>query len=118
MAERWAGAIDTVGGQTLASIVSALKFHSAVGACGLTGGNELTVSVLPFLLRGVRLIGIDSSVVAPADRRLAWQRLADELPMEKLDSLSTVIGLGEVIGAGTSILKGATAGRVVVDVNA
>lgn len=118
MPERWAGAIDSVGGQTLASIVSALKFHSAVGACGLTGGNELTVSVLPFLLRGVRLIGIDSSVVPATDRRLAWRRLAEELPMEKLDTLSTVIGLDDVIDAGTSILKGATAGRVVVDVNA
>jgi acrylyl-CoA reductase (NADPH) len=116
--ERWAGAIDTVGSTTLATLLTQLKYGGSVAACGLAGGNDLPASVVPFLLRGVNLLGIDS-VMCPADRRRsAWARLARDLPMEKLDALTEVVPLGAVVELSKKILKGGVRGRVVVDLGA
>src|SRR5690348_8210024 len=85
--ERWAGAIDAVGGTTLATILTQLKYRAGVAACGLAGGSDLPGSVIPFLLRGVSLLGIDS-VMCPRDERIeAWDRLARDLPLARLDRM-------------------------------
>src|SRR6266851_7013451 len=116
--ERWAGAIDAVGSTTLATVLTQLKYGGSVAACGLAGGNDLPASVVPFLLRGVNLLGIDS-VMCPVDRRrTAWTRLARDLPMDKLDALTEVVPLGAVLELGKKILKGGIRGRVVVEVGA
>ena len=116
--ERWAGAIDAVGGTTLASILTGLKYGAAVAACGLAGGNALNTTVIPFLLRGVNLLGIDS-VMYPRDRRVeAWRRLAAELPMDRIDAVSQTVALNALPALADRILKGQTRGRVVVDVTA
>lgn len=116
--ERWAGAIDTVGSTTLATVLTQLKYCGSVAACGLAGGNELPASVIPFLLRGVNLLGIDS-VMCPMDRRrMAWARIARDLPMEKLDALTEVAALGALPELGRRILQGAVRGRIVIDVRA
>jgi acrylyl-CoA reductase (NADPH) len=115
--ERWAGCVDAVGGQTLAGVLPAMKYGSAVAACGNTGGNDVPVSIIPFLLRGVSMLGIDSAMKAMPDRREAWRRLAQDLPMAKLDALTTVIGLGDLPEAGGRILKGQVRGRIVVDLS-
>ena len=116
--ERWAGAIDAVGGTTLASILTGLKYGGSVASCGLAGGNALNTTVIPFLLRGVKLLGIDS-VMYPRDRREeAWRRLADELPMDRIDAVSQTVTLDGLPDLAGRILKGQTRGRVVVDVTA
>ena len=116
--ERWAGAIDAVGGTTLASILTGLKYGGSVAACGLAGGNALNTTVIPFLLRGVNLLGIDS-VMYPRDRRMeAWRRLAAELPMDRIDAVSQTVALDALPALADRILKGQTRGRVVVDVAA
>jgi len=118
LAERWAGAIDAVGGTTLASILAGMRYGGVIAACGLAGGNKLDTTVIPFLLRGVRLLGIDS-VMYPRARRLeAWQRLAAEMPKSALDQVASTATLGELPGLAEQILKGRTRGRVVVNVNA
>ncbi len=115
--ERWAGAVDTVGSTTLANVLAQLAYGGSAAACGLAGGADLPASVMPFLLRGVRLLGIDS-VQCPRDRRRhAWQRLATDMPLDKLDAMSRTVGLGDVPELGSAILKGETTGRIVVDVN-
>ena len=116
--ERWAGAIDAVGSTTLAKLLSQMKYRSAVAACGLAGGADLPGSVIPFLLRGVRLLGIDSVMCPIPERREAWDRLARDLPLEQLDAVTSVAPLSEVPGLAGQILKGQVKGRVVVDVNA
>jgi acrylyl-CoA reductase (NADPH) len=116
--ERWAGAIDAVGSTTLATILTQLKYRGAVAACGLAGGNDLPATVIPFLLRGVRLIGIDSVMCPQAERQEAWQRLVRDLPMEKLDAMTETVPLAALPDLAGRILKGETRGRVVVDVNA
>jgi len=116
--ERWAGMVDAVGGNTLASVLPQLKQRGAVAACGLAGGAQLNTTVVPFLLRGVKLLGIDS-VMCPIDRRKqAWDRLAGEMPKDALDSLTHVVALADLPEQANLILKGATQGRVVVDVSA
>ena len=116
--ERWVGAIDAVGGTTLASILTGLKYGGSVAACGLAGGNALNTTVIPFLLRGVNLLGIDS-VMYPRDRRVeAWRRLAAELPMDRIDAVSQTVALDALPALADRILKGQTRGRVVVDVAA
>ncbi|NKB19710.1 MAG: acryloyl-CoA reductase [Alphaproteobacteria bacterium] len=118
IAERWAGVVDAVGGNTLASILPQMKYRGAVAACGLAGGAELNSTVIPFLLRGVKLLGIDS-VMCPFDqRKKAWERLAADLSMESLDALTKIVPLGDLPELAGQILKGETQGRVVVDVNA
>ncbi len=117
-AERWAGCVDSVGGSTLAAILPGIKYGGSVAACGLAGGTKFETTVIPFLLRGVNLLGIDS-VMCPAERRnAAWARLVRDLPMAKLDALTRTVPLGELIALGPEILAGKIRGRVVVDVNA
>jgi len=116
--ERWAGCVDTVGGKTLASVLAQIKYGGSVAACGLAGGNTLETTVLPFLLRGVNILGIDS-VMQPAENRARiWQRIAAELPLDKLDAMATVAPLSAVKELAGTILKGQVRGRTVIDVNA
>lgn len=117
-AERWAGAIDSVGSTTLATILTQLRSRASVAACGLAGGNDLPASVIPFLLRGVNLLGIDSVLSPQPERQVAWSRLATELPPAVIDGMTEVIGLGQLPDYANRILKGQVRGRVVVDVDA
>jgi acrylyl-CoA reductase (NADPH) len=115
--ERWAGAIDAVGGATLATILTQLKYRASVAACGLAGGSDLPASVIPFLLRGVNLLGIDS-VMCPRDERIeAWDRLARDLPLARLESLTESVSLADVPALAPRILKGEVRGRIVIDLS-
>jgi acrylyl-CoA reductase (NADPH) len=116
--ERWAGAIDAVGGTTLATILTQLKYRASVAACGLAGGSDLPTAVIPFLLRGVNLLGIDSVMCPLPERRAAWERLVRDLPMDKLDAMTETVKLAALPQLAGAILKGETRGRVVIDVNA
>jgi acrylyl-CoA reductase (NADPH) len=117
-AERWAGAVDAVGGPTLATILTQLKYRASVAACGLAGGSDLPTTVIPFLLRGVNLLGIDS-VMCPRELRLtAWQRLVHDLPLDKLDGMTETVPLSALPDLAPRILAGMTRGRIVVDVRA
>lgn len=114
--ERWAGVIDTVGSHTLTNACATTKYRGAVVACGLAGGMDFPASVAPFILRGVTLYGIDS-VMAPIHLRLqAWQRLALDLNMTKLEAMTREIGLSQAIKVAAELLQGKVRGRVVVDV--
>ena len=118
LSERWAGAVDTVGGETLAGLLRSMAYGSSVAACGLAGGSALSTTVMPFILRGVNLLGIDS-VMCPRERRLqVWDRLVRELRPDRLDEMTQMIPLGEVEAWAHQILQGRVRGRVVVDVNA
>ncbi|MES2913840.1 MAG: MDR family oxidoreductase [Pseudomonadota bacterium] len=115
--ETWAGCVDAVGGAMLARVLGQLKYGASVAAVGLAGGSSLPASVIPFLLRGVNLLGIDS-VTVPYERRVrAWGRIVTDLPMEKLEAMVRPAGLRELPALGAAILKGGVQGRVVVDVN-
>ena len=112
--ENFAGAVDTVGGTTLARVLAQTAYGGSVAACGLAGGANLECTVLPFLLRGVNLLGIDS-VMQPYDNRVrVWQRLVDDLPMDRLDALTEEIDLSDLPQAANDILKGQVRGRLVV----
>ena len=115
----WAGAVDSVGGTTLAALLAQSRRHACVAACGLAGGPDLATTVFPFILRGVTLAGIDSNT-APADlRQRAWARLADAAAAGHLAAVDkTVIGLGDLVEWAGRIVDGDTVGRVVVDVRA
>jgi acrylyl-CoA reductase (NADPH) len=116
--ENWAGCIDAVGGAMLARVLGQMKYGASVAAVGLAGGAGLPATVIPFLLRGVNLLGIDS-VMQPYDNRLrAWQRIATDLPMDKLEAMIRPATLSDLPQLGADILKGQVQGRVVVDVNA
>ncbi len=113
--ERWAGAVDTVGGQTLASACSTTSYGGTVAACGNAGGMELPANVAPFILRGVTLAGVDS-VQTPRERRLeAWRRLGEDLDASSLDTLTEDVGLTEVLDCAPRLLDGKVRGRLVVD---
>jgi acrylyl-CoA reductase (NADPH) len=114
-AERWAGAVDAVGSTTLATLLTQLKYGGSAASCGLAGGNDLPASVIPFLLRGVNLLGIDSVMCPLERRRLAWSRLLRDLPMEKLDALTETVALDALPALAPKILKGGVRGRIVVD---
>jgi acrylyl-CoA reductase (NADPH) len=116
--ERWAGAVDAVGGVTLANVVASIRYGGTVAACGMAGGGDLPGSVFPFILRGVTLAGVDSVNAPLAIRRQAWDRLATDLDLDKLSAMSTRIGLADVPATGAAILEGQVRGRVVVDVRA
>lgn len=117
-AETWAGCVDAVGGDMLARVLGQMKYGASVAAVGLAGGAALPTSVIPFLLRGVNLLGIDS-VMQPKEARLrAWARIATDLPMEKLEEMVHPASLEDLPALGASILKGGVKGRVVVDLNA
>ncbi|WP_028795463.1 MDR family oxidoreductase [Thalassobaculum salexigens] len=114
--ERFQAAIDNVAGPTLANLLTQIAYGGSVAAVGLAGGNEVATTVLPFLLRGVNLLGIDS-VMCPAERRQkVWSMIAGNLPMEKLDAISHSHGFDELPALGKAILKGEVRGRAVVTV--
>jgi len=113
--ERWIAAVDNVGSTTLGKVLSQLHYRGAVASCGLVGGNELTGTVVPFLLRGISLLGIDSVMAPKTERIMAWTMLA-QLPREQIDSMMQVVPLDQTLAMGTEILKGRTRGRVVIDV--
>ncbi|WP_170508527.1 acryloyl-CoA reductase [Ruegeria arenilitoris] len=116
--ETWAGCVDAVGGAMLARVLGQMKYGASVAAVGLAGGAGLPATVIPFLLRGVNLLGIDS-VMQPFDNRLrAWQRVASDLPMDKLEAMIQPATLNDLPKLGADILNGQVKGRVVVDLNA
>ena len=115
--ERWGGAVDTVGGDTLAGVIRSLAVGASVAACGLAGGGTLNTTVYPFILRGVNLLGIDSVRLPNARRREMWARIGQDLPLGLLDSMIEVHPLEEFAALGEAILAGKTRGRVVIDVN-
>lgn len=116
--ETWAGCIDAVGGAMLARILGQMCYGASVAAVGLAGGSALPATVIPFLLRGVNLLGIDS-VMCPLPRRIAaWSRIAQELPLDRLSTMTRMAALADLPALGAAILKGEVQGRVVVDVNA
>lgn len=117
-AERWAGAVDTVGSHTLANVLAQTKYRGVVTACGLAQGIDLPASMLPFILRNVTLAGSDTVNAPKAVRAEAWSRLARDLDLTKLERTTSVIGLGDVPDAAARLLKGGIQGRTVVDVNA
>ena len=114
--ENWAGAIDTVGSTTLARLLTQIKYGGSVAACGLAAGPKLETTVIPFLLRGINLLGIDS-VMQPYENRVrVWNRIASDLPHDKLEIMTEVISLDRVADAALSILGGKVRGRLVVAV--
>ncbi|HKJ71145.1 MAG TPA: MDR family oxidoreductase [Gammaproteobacteria bacterium] len=113
--QRWAGCIDPVGGQTLAHSLAQMRYGAAVAAVGLAGGAKLSTTLLPFLLRGVSLLGIDSAACPMERRRQAWQRLASDLSHDRLQSLFRVASLAEVPELANELIQGSIRGRVVVD---
>ena len=116
--ERWAGVVDSVGSHTLVNACAATRYGGAVAACGLAQGLDFPASVMPFILRGITLYGIDSVMAPQAKRLAAWQRLAQDLDLVKLAAITTEIPLAAALQAGVDILAGHIRGRVVVDVNA
>jgi len=116
--ERWAGAIDVAGSHTLANICASMKYGGTVAACGLAQGYDLPATVMPFILRGVTLAGIDSVYRPKADRIAAWNRLAEDLDLTHLDAIMTEITLGQALETAQEQMQGLTRGRFVVNVNA
>jgi len=117
-AETWAGCVDAVGGHMLARILGQLKYGASVASLGLAGGPTLPATVIPFLLRGVNILGIDSVMQPYENRLIAWNRIKDALPMDKLESMINPATLSDLPTLGAQILEGKVRGRVVVDVNA
>ncbi len=115
--ERWAGAIDSVGSHTLANICASTKYSGTVAACGLAQGMDLPSTVMPFILRGVTLAGIDSVMRPLSDRIEAWQRLAELLSEDTLTDITHTIGLSEAINTAEELIAGKVRGRVIVDVS-
>ncbi len=115
--ERWAAVIDSVGSHTLANACAATKAEGAVAACGLAQGMDFPATVAPFILRGVALLGVNSVTAPLARRELAWQRLATDLDLHKLDAMTAEITLGQVMTVAPEILAGQIRGRTVVNVN-
>ncbi|MDE0304132.1 MAG: oxidoreductase [Albidovulum sp.] len=115
--ETWAGCIDAVGGTMLARLLGQMKYGSSVAAVGLAGGANLPASIIPFLLRGVNLLGIDSVMKPIEARPRAWERLAGDLPATALESMIQMANLEDLPRLGMDILAGKVRGRVVVDVN-
>lgn len=117
-AETWAGCVDSVGGAMLARVLGQMKYGASVSSVGLAGGAQLPATVIPFLLRGVNLLGIDSVMRPYADRVRAWSRISRDLPMETLEAMVQPATLTDLPDLGAAILKGQVQGRVVVDLNA
>ena len=110
----WAGAVDVVGGETLAWLTRTMMYNASIASSGLTGGTELHATVLPFILRGVKLLGIDSAMCPPAKRQEVWRRLATDLKPAGLETIAREIGLDELPAAFATLLKGEARGRFVV----
>ena len=116
--ERWSGCVDAIGGAMLARVLGQMKYGSSVAAVGLAGGPALPATVIPFLLRGINLLGIDSVMRPVEDRVEAWNRIAVDLPLGKLESMIQEVCLADLPQFGKEILGGRVKGRIVVDVNA
>jgi acrylyl-CoA reductase (NADPH) len=116
--ERWAGVVDSVGSHTLANACAQTKYRGAVAACGLAQGADFPATVMPFILRGVALLGVDSVMAPKAPRLAAWDRLARDLDPAKLDLIANEVNLADAVNVAADILKGSIRGRVVVNVNA
>jgi len=114
---RWAGGVDTAGGNILATLLKSCRLQGCIAACGLVAGSKLDLTVYPFILRGVRLIGIDSAQWPRKKRLAAWKKLANEWKIEQLDDFATVIKIDQLDEYIAKILKGQITGRVVVEVN-
>ncbi|MBL6610364.1 MAG: oxidoreductase [Rhodobacteraceae bacterium] len=114
---RWAGIVDAVGGEMLARVLGQLVYGGSAAAIGNAGGSKLPASVIPFLLRGINLLGIDSAMQPYENRLRAWQRIGKDLPMDKLEAMISPAVLADMPQLGAQILKGQVQGRVVVDVN-
>lgn len=114
--ERWAGAIDVAGSHTLANAISMTRYGGCVAACGLAQGMDLVTSVAPFILRGVTLAGIDSVMAPPARRRLAWERLARDLDLARLDAMTSTRPIADVVALAPEILAGKVRGRIVLEI--
>lgn len=114
--ERWAGVVDAVGGRTLATAVAQTKYGGTVAACGLAGGFQLNTTVMPFILRGVKLIGVDSVMASGEIRDTAWKRLEADLDFERLESLITDISFEDIPAACSDLMEGRTKGRLVVKI--
>ncbi len=114
--ERWGGAVDSVGGPTLASILPGMANNASVASCGLAGGTAFSATVLPFILRGVNLLGINSVRVTREERSEVWSRLARDLPLDRLDAMTEVAPLDRVFELAEKILAGKIRGRVVLSV--
>jgi acrylyl-CoA reductase (NADPH) len=115
--ERWAGVVDAVGSHTLANACAQTRYGGAVAACGLAQGADFPATVMPFILRGVRLLGVDSVMAPKALRLAAWERLARDLDPALLDVIGAEIGLAQAPAAAADLLAGKVRGRVIVDVN-
>jgi len=115
--ERWAGAIDSVGSHTLANVLAQTRYGGVVASCGLAQGVDLPGTILPFILRGVTLAGIDSVNAPKAKRIEAWTRLARDLDLSKLETMVTTVNLEEAPDVARSIFAGQIRGRTIVDVN-
>jgi acrylyl-CoA reductase (NADPH) len=113
--ERWAGGVDAVGSHTLANLLAQTNYGGAVAACGLAQGFDLPATVMPFILRGVALLGVDSVMASKELRKEAWGRIATDLDMSKLAALTTEIGFDDIIQTATDIVDGKVRGRVIVD---
>jgi acrylyl-CoA reductase (NADPH) len=114
--ERWAGAVDVVGSHTLANVCASMRYRGVVTACGLAGGMDFPATVAPFILRGVTLVGIDSVMCPLPERLAAWERLARDLDIAKLDVITTEIDLDHALDAAAQVIAGQIRGRVVVKV--
>lgn len=116
--ERWAAGVDAVGSHTLANVLAQTKYGGAVAACGLAQGFDLPATVMPFILRGVALLGVDSVMAAKKLRMEAWSRIVSDLDHAKLDAITTEIGFDDIIQTATDLVDGKVRGRVVIDMNA
>ena len=114
--QRWAGAIDTVGGEVLARLLAEMKYGGTVAATGLTGGSELHTTVMPFILRAIKMVGVEVTTCPVPLRKKAWARLASELPDDLLEQIFKVVSLEEIPAFAERLLAGRVNGRVVVDV--
>lgn len=114
--ERWAGVIDTVGSHTLANACATTRYGGAVAACGLAGGMDFPSTVMPFILRGVTLYGIDSVMAPRPLRQQAWARLAEDLDMTRLHLITREVPLSQVVALGDAFLAGQVRGRILVNV--
>ncbi|SDA92720.1 putative quinone oxidoreductase, YhdH/YhfP family [Sinorhizobium sp. NFACC03] len=115
--ERWAAAIDVAGGVLLANLLASMRYRGVVAACGLAGGMDLPTTVAPFILRGVTLVGIDSVMCPKSERLIAWQRLAQELDMARLDAMTTEVHHADVVSTAPRFIEGKVRGRILVPVN-
>ncbi len=116
--EVWAGCIDAVGGAMLARIMGQMQYGASIAAVGLAGGAAVPANIIPFLLRGINLLGVDSVLRPYNDRIRAWDRIVTDLPLDKLEAMIRPATLSDLPALGAAILKGQVQGRVVVDVNA